>query len=298
MPRYGFATTALAVLCAATALAKVTSAEPIEPKAIPPELSPWVPWVLDDVPEHACPAVDGAAVCVWPGVLELDLSVEGGDFGGRVHADRPTIYPLPGDAQHWPQEVRLNGKSAAVLDIDGLPHVALPAGDTSFQGVLVWQEMPEGIRIPRETAIVAVRVDGEDVPSPRRDEDGLLWLQSAEGKGAEGQALALEVFRKISDGVPILVETRIVLRASGEAREVDLGKALLDGTEIMSVSADVPARVDKDAKLRVQVRAGTHEVTLVARARGAIDAFASEARPEPWPAEEIWVWQGTRCCAR
>ena len=291
MSRYGLKPTTLAVLCAGLALAAVANAEPFDAKALPPELAPWAPWVLDDVPDNACPAVDGAAVCVWPGVLELDLSAEGGDFGGRVHADRPTLYPLPGDAQHWPQDVRLNGKPAAVLDIDGLPHVALPVGDSSVEGTLVWQEMPEGVRIPRETAIVTVLVDGVEVPSPRRDEDGLLWLQSAEGPGAEGQALTLEVYRKITDGIPLLIETRIVLRASGEAREVDLGKALLDGTEIMSVTADVPARVDKDSRLRVQVRAGTHEVTLLARAKGAAEAFAAEARPEPWPAEEIWVWQ-------
>lgn len=291
MPRRTTILLSLASAVTALAFAATSAADPFRTSALPPDLAPWVPWVMDDEPDYACPAVDGAAVCVWPGALELDLSAEGGDFVARIHSDREILYPLPGDALHWPQEVLLNGRTIPVLDRDGLPHAVLPAGDSRIEGTVYWREMPEGIRIPRETAMVAVRVDGVDVPFPRRDEDGLLWLQSAEGAGKEGDALALEVFRKLTDGIPILVETRIVLRASGKSREIDLGKVLLEGTEIMSVDADVPARVDKDSRLRVQVRAGTHNVTLVARVAGARDVLGAEERPEPWPSDEIWVWQ-------
>jgi hypothetical protein len=274
------------------------AAEPFPLADLPDELKPWVPWVLDEVPDHACPAVDGAAVCHWPGELSLDLSTSGGRFVQNVTADRKGYFPLPGSEELWPQAVRLNGRPATVLEIDGSPMVEIGVGRFRIEGNLVWSEMPEGVNIPAATALIALTVDGERVPFPRRDEDGLLWLQTGSEVGEEGETLDIEVYRKISDGVPLSVTTKLILRAAGKAREVDLGPVLLVDTTVMAVEAGIPARVDKDGHLRVQVRAGTHDVQIEARCEGSPEslkrrprAASGGAEEDPWPEDEIWVWQ-------
>jgi hypothetical protein len=174
--------------------------------------------------------------------------------------------------------------------------VKVGPGRWRIEGSLQWTEMPEGVHIPPTTALISLAIDRIDVPFPRRDEDGLLWLQTGTETGDEGETLDIEVYRQIADGVPLTVTTRLVLRASGKAREVDLGAVLLPGTAVMAVDAGIPARVDKDGHLRVQVRAGTHDVEVVARTGGSPEFFSRTPRPaaaadDPWPDDEIWVWQ-------
>ncbi|MFO8071878.1 MAG: hypothetical protein R6V85_08385 [Polyangia bacterium] len=290
------------LLCAFAALATIgfagpAAAEPFPVSELPPALHPWVPWVLDSVPEHACPVVDSEAICAWPGELELDLRDDGGSFEQRVVTDRTLLFALPGDESHWPQAVKLNGRPAAVLEKDGRPAVRLSPGEARINGELLWPELPEGIRVPSSTALIDLKVGGEPVPFPRRDADGLVWLQGGGGAGLETEQLNLEVFRRIEDGVPLTVETRIVLRAAGRSRQVDLGPVLLDQTTPLEVVSGVPARVDGEGHLRVQIRAGTHRVEIVSLTDGAPGSLAMPKRDSDdsavieWPAQEVWVWQ-------
>ena len=67
----------------------------------------------------------------------------------------------------------------------------------------------------------------------------------------EGESLRLQVFRRIRDGIPVFVETRLELEVAGRAREVTFPGALLSGTVPVAVSGDLPARVEKDARSKV-----------------------------------------------
>ena len=40
--------------------ARAVRAQPVDPKAVPPELRPWVPWVLDGHDEATCPTLPDA----------------------------------------------------------------------------------------------------------------------------------------------------------------------------------------------------------------------------------------------
>ncbi|HUT76329.1 MAG TPA: hypothetical protein VM285_01495, partial [Polyangia bacterium] len=288
--RTGMLLTALALAPA------IAAADPYPTKDLPPDLAPWVPWVLDEVPDAPCVQQGEEAVCAWPGLLTLTLDDGGGRFEQAVLADRPLYFPLPGEAAHWPQDVTLDGRPAAVLELEGRPAVRVEAGARRLTGRMVWSAVPEGIHVPPRTALIALVVNGREVPFPRRDEDGLLWLQSAAAGDEETERLDLEVYRHLADGIPIVVTTKIVLRAAGKAREVDLGPALVPGTVPLKVTADIPARVDKDGRLRAQVRAGTHHVEIVARFEGSPASLEPPAPPAPpapavWPEDEIWVWR-------
>jgi len=266
-----------------------SSASPMAEKDVPPDLRPWISWVLDEAPDRNCAiTARGETICIWPGELRLNLNAKGGVFTLTAWADREMYLELPGDPDRWPQDVKLDARPAAVMETNGKPSVKLLTGRHQIAGRFVWKELPEGIRIPTEAAIVSLVLDGAVVPFPRRDADGLLWLQSAASTSTEEERLELEVFRKISDGVPMTVTTRIVARASGRSREANLGRVLLQGTMVLSVDADIPARIDKDGNLRIQVAAGTHQIDVIARTDGSPDSFTSAKREPPWPEQEIW----------
>jgi hypothetical protein len=259
--------------------------------AVPAPLQPWVPWVLQSEPERVCSWVAERAVCHWPGQLELELDTSGGRFAQQVLLDRKLTFALPGSAERWPSAVRVDGRPAPVLDRAGTPAIELVAGSHRIEGRFAWKALPERLELPATTALVALRVSGRDVPFPRRDEQGQLWLTGAAAGDEQGEQLGLTVTRKLQDGVPLIATTRIKLRVAGRAREVSLGRVLLDGTAPLELTSELPARLEPDGSLRLQVRAGTYTVELRARSEGSPERLAFRSASAAWPESEVWVWQ-------
>ena len=278
----------LLTACGAGSLA----AQPFPRQDLPPELRPWVAWVLDDAKDHVCPSVEGNAVCLWPGRLRLDLTRGGGTFRQELVADRGVEALLPGDEKHWPQGVALDGKPAPVFEQEGVPAVRIPAGSHVVEGRFHWRQLPDSLRVPARTAIVDLVVEGADVSLPSRDAEGLLWLRK---EGAEtataAESLRVQAFRKLSDGQPIFVDTRLLLEVSGKAREVELRGALVEGSVAVAVGGDLPAQIDKAGKLRIQVRSGRFTVFVLARAEGRPSRLEAPRAIEPWPDHEVWVFE-------
>ena len=220
-------------LTLATALAASfsnASAQPLSREDLPPGLRPWVPWVLDQVPTLGCATVQGQAVCLWPGELKLDLGTSGGSFSLDLQADRAVDVRLPGSAEAWPQDVRLDGSPAPVFEHDGTPRLRAAGGRRHIAGRFAWARLPESLSVPAEIGLVDLRLDGQAVSRPRRDEAGLVWLRAGTEAVGEGESLRLQVFRRIRDGIPLFVDTRLELEVSGRAREITLAGALLPGS--------------------------------------------------------------------
>ncbi|HXY39503.1 MAG TPA: hypothetical protein VEQ10_07530, partial [Vicinamibacteria bacterium] len=270
--------------------ASAATAQPMARDELPPALRPWVSWVLDEVPSLGCANVQGQVVCVWAGRLSLDLRGDGGGFALELEASRAADLRLPGSADHWPSEVSLDGSPAPVFGRDGAPCLRVPAGRHRASGRFAWSRLPESLGVPAEIGLVDLRLDGQAVARPRRDAAGLVWLRAGGERAGEGESLRLQVFRRIRDGIPLFVETRIELEVSGRAREVALQGALLPSTVPVAVAGDLPARVE-DGSLRVQVRGGRYAVSVDARVDGRPRAIAlPSSRVEPWPPREVWVF--------
>jgi len=212
----------LTLAAALAAALSPASAQPLSREDLPPALRPWVPWVLDQVPTLGCATVQGQAVCLWPGQLKLDLGPSGGTFGLDLQADRAVDLRLPGSAEHWPQDVRLDGSPAPVFGHDGVPRLRASPGRHRVAGRFTWSRLPESLSVPAEIGLVDLRLDGQTMPRPRRDEAGLLWLRAGTEEQGEGESLRLQVFRRVQDGIPLFVETRLELEVAGRAREITL----------------------------------------------------------------------------
>ena len=81
----------------------------------------------------------------------------------------------------------------------------------------------------------------------------------------EQQQLELQVYRLLDDDIPALLTTVIRIQAAGEAREELLAPVLPTGFVPTSLSTGLPARLEPDGRLRVQVRTGSWEIRLGAR---------------------------------
>ncbi|MEM7135484.1 MAG: hypothetical protein AAF500_02840 [Myxococcota bacterium] len=271
-------------------LASPGSAQPLRPEEIPDSLRPWVPWVLHAKPNHACTVVARAAVCRWPGPLLLSVNDDGARFEQYFFLDRAGEVELPGSPTLWPQQVKVKGKPVVVLQEGERPVVRLGAGEHRIAGSLNWNEAPELLPVPTQTAIVRLQINGDRVRDPRREEAGDVWLGAQAQEDTSVEGLEVEVQRMIADAIPMKVITRLVLRVSGRARELNFGDVLLPGTTPIAVDSQLPVRLDKNDELSVQVQAGTFEVLLIALADGDRDTLTAPKLPSPWPALETWVW--------
>jgi hypothetical protein len=265
---------------------------PFPPKDVPKELDDWVSWALDSAPERDCPLVDGSALCAWPGELRLDIGQEGGAFTLLLQADMESRFDLPGDGEHWPQAVTLDKKPAVVLAQGGVPSVLVQRGLHTIAGRFEWSTMPEGLLVPSSIALISLRIDGEEVRGVRREGDGRLWLTAAGTEASQAETLNLTVMRKLSDAIPMRLETRVLVRASGKAREVALPNVLPPGVQTMSVESELPARMEPDGSLRLQVRAGTYTVIVHGRLDRQVDTITAPTKAQPWPSDEVWVFEG------
>ncbi len=272
-------------------------AQPPSLEGIPELLRPWVPWVVRDIEERIrCPVVQGKEherFCAWAGPLSLEVDRQGARFEQAWRVDVASWAALPGSKAVRPLDVRIDGRPAVVVLRDGVPRVWLEAGPHRVQGRLGWSHRPSSLPVPATTGIVRLTLDGQSMPLPRRERDGVLWL-SEDRQGATAaerqDALRIVVHRRIEDDVPLLVETRIQLEVSGRAREQRLAPVLLPGTEALRIETPLPARLDAGA-LRVQLRPGRWELRILARRSERTEVLQlPAAQSEGWPRREVWVF--------
>jgi hypothetical protein len=247
--------------------------------AIPRALTDWQQWVLKGLEYHRCPflaggdsAPDEAAYhCAWPERLQLAVDARGGRFSQQWQVYSDSWIALPGDLAHWPDAVQLDGHPAPVVARDDVPSLWLTPGTHEVNGRWSWDVRPETLSIPHETALLDLSVDGARIAQPERpNEQVALGRQES---AVEPRELQLQIYRLLEYDEPVRLETRLRIRAAGDAREESLGQVLPEGFVPLSLESSLPARLDRDGTLRVQVRPGAFELTLIARQAAALAAL-------------------------
>ncbi len=259
---------------------------------LPEALRPWVDWVLHGHETELChtiPNAEGSRACAWPSRLRLDLDARSGRFEQDWLVHARSFVRLPGDSRVWPQEVLVNGQRAAVVASqagDG-PGLWLETGSWHIAGGFAWDSAPQSIDVPPQTGLVSLRVAGREIASPQREAEGRLWLQAGGGP-VEAEGLTLAVHRRIIDGVPLVLATHLLLEVSGKGRELVLGPALPAGFIPLSLDTPLPARLESDGNLRLQVRPGSWIVAFEARHVGPVSALSMPAASGTWAPSEVW----------
>ena len=261
---------------------------------VPAALAPWRNWVLYGEEFRACPVRNGTLpgqaanhLCTWPGTLTLDVAAGGAKFDQTWTVYAESWVPLPGNAELWPTDVNTGSAGEPVVLRDGRPMMRLARGTHRVAGSFAWSMRPAAIPVPAETGIVALKLDGAAVPNPQL-EAGTLWLGLRPEAEAEEDRIDVVVHRKLEDSLPMRLETHIALDVAGQGRELTLEGAAIAGFVAESLDADLPAQLTPEGRLRVQVRPGQWELTLVARAAAPAVSLARPNAAEPWPTDEIW----------
>ncbi|MCH8220663.1 MAG: hypothetical protein IIA76_04910 [Proteobacteria bacterium] len=290
-PRFAFSSFLTLILLSTTGFAQQPDAY------VPPDLEPWRQWVLQGEEFRNCPFYSnrGAGeesnhLCAWPGVLSLRLNPGNGSFNQAWTVHEAGWVALPGDQKNWPEAVSVDGRPAAVVSRGSHPFVYLEAGSHRLGGSFNWDARPGSLRVPLATGLLTLRLDGREIDVPDRRKD-TVWLGERQRTVEQQEQIGIEVYRLISDGVPTIVTTRVMLNVSGPGREEVLGNALLPGHTPMQLHSALPARLESDGRLRVQVRPGNWQLTLISRAGTASNEIARSAPTEHWPAQEIWSYQ-------
>jgi len=262
---------------------------------IPKEIESWQAWVQDGQEYRHCPFLantDGSSennrICVWPGRLSLELNQRGGRFSQSWFSYTDSWVPLPGNLEYWPSAVTVNGAVGAVVARDGIPQIRVPSGTFTIAGNFAWEKRPESLPIPARTGLVSLNLDGQKVEQTERPDDA-VWL----GKRREPevpQQLEIQVYRLLSDGIPATLNTQLNLQVAGDAREETLSRALPQGFTAMSLDSELPARIDSDGRMRIQVRAGSWTVNVIARAESEQGKVTIPDAHGAWPKQEVWSY--------
>ncbi len=265
-------------------------ASPLNQEDIPEPLQAWVDWVSFGHEHRHCPFVLSNAkqrLCAWPNALKLDLANSGGTFSQVWWIYHDSWVALPGEAQYWPTEVMMNDKPALVVNRGNAPAVYLAAGQYTIQGRFIWSALPKSLAIPESTALIEVVSEGKPMLFPRVEKQR-LWLQATPQKKVEDR-FELQVFRHIDDSIPATVTLHLAIHAAGFAREVVVGVPM-EGFIPLRLQSTLPARLDTDNRLRLQVRPGRWVVELTGRHRGPLNQLVFNKPEARWVDEEIWVF--------
>ena len=289
---------AILALILSYAMCGVSAAAPLKPADVPEPLKPWIDWVVDDDKERLCPFLYNSFAtkrCIWPGALRLDLRATTGSFSGSWRVFSDSWIVLPGNQVHWPLDVEVNGIARAVIARNGKPSLHLMPGMYSITGNFSWSALPETLTIAADTGIIKLSVRGEEMKFPRINNNGEIWLGRSEGNLSDEQngiknSHTVTVQRRIVDEIPFLVYTRIEVDVIGEQRELVLGQPLLDGFIPIAVISPLPARIEANGELRVQLRAGRHVIEVRARHPQELDGLQLPAQASPWPTSEVWAF--------
>jgi hypothetical protein len=276
-----------------------TSVHAMTPEEVPEPLKPWVDWVLDDVDDLDCPHFYNNGKdrrCAWPTALVLKIKEASATFEQTWRVFGKSRVTLPGSMDLWPQDVSVNGDPVTVLVKNGRPGVHLDPGTYRIRGTFSWQILPDAIVIPRETALVTVSINNRPVKFPDIDENGRVWLKKQDVAAGDGKDVAdrfdIQVFRLIIDEIPMKVVTAIDLQVSGDQREVMLDGALPEGFIPLDLKSPLPARLESDGRLRLQIRPGNWHMEVISRSTLEQTSLSLNKNPEPWPDEEVWAFDG------
>jgi hypothetical protein len=266
---------------------------------IPDPLKPWVEWVAPATPEESCVSVGEHLQCLWPASLSLDVTAKGGSFSMVVTTQAQSPVTLPGGKDAWPLNVRVNsgrGESAVpVASTDAGPQIFLDSGSHTISGEFSWDQPPEELMIPTDVGLLRIRENGVEKTGLTRLKDGMLSLREIIGGQSEKttNSLVITVFRKISDGIPFTVRTRLLISAAQERSQLILSDPSPEHTRLTDVQSDLPFYTSgKD--LTFGISGGSHWIEFLSVGATPLSEIKVSPPPAPWPVDETWLWEENR----
>ena len=254
----------------------------------PPELYKWKEWVLSGYETALCPTRyndQNVYFCIWPTTLKLDIQKETGAFSQQWIVYGDTMVALPGNSTAWPVDITVDGKQTPVVSRDGLPAVFLQNGAHTVKGSFKWLKTPLMLNVPPSVGLVALTLFGEEILSPRVDENGRLWLQKEKAETVKEDRHTATVYRLIDDSIPMLITTQLQLKVSGSVREIPFPGLLFKESVPVAIQSILPVRIGEGGDVTLQARPGTWDIRITSRSLQPVSRLQLEN-----PSNEPGIW--------
>lgn len=268
-------------------------ADKLTREEVPEPLKPWVDWVLYGQEQQSCTHAfnnQNQRFCAWPSTLKISINKEGGEFSQQWQVITESWVRLPGNDKQWPEGVEIDSVPAVVLKHHGFPAIKVAAGEHQITGDFNWDSVPESLIIPPQTGLLTISRDGVNIAYPRINRQGQLWLDKSTQETAIEDALDIQIYRKINDEIPMQIETRLILQVSGRSRDIIFPRILLDGFTPLALDSPLPARINQNGDLQVQLRPGKWQVNLRSYQAKQVDSLTLHDRGKDQPSQEVWVF--------
>ncbi|CAA6818112.1 MAG: Unknown protein [uncultured Sulfurovum sp.] len=230
----------------------------IESSELPKTLQDWTAWILDNEKEKDCP-IDFSTnehICTYPTQIAVHVHEHGLTFNMMVAVFKnQQKIELPHAYQNWVKEVHIDGEKRAVLG-SSKAMVFLDEGEHKIEGTIVWKEAPKYLQLSSNMALITLYKEGKKITTPKVDAQSRLWLSDNEEESNKKGTLSVSIYRKLMDGHPMKMQTNLHFRVSGKMRSVLLDGIVLEGFYPSRVLGNLDAKINKDKKLEVQVKAG------------------------------------------
>ena len=254
--------------------------------------APWEQWVADRHPDLNCPwliSSNKKKVCNWPGEFVGEIVDDGMLFEMSVQVfSKEALINLPGSKKNWPTDLTVNQQSAAVIDSNGTPKLHLNRGSHIIRGKFLWQEIPPAIALSNTMGLVKVLKDGKVLPTSINNNQLILSLHKKSTQLNDQNSLKIQVYHALHDGVPIRLTSIIKLFVSGKSREVTIGQLAIADSKTVYLKSSLPARLEEDGMLRVQVKPGIYQITLGSRFSENITSLSTHKISPEWPRYEYF----------
>src|SRR5512133_2795321 len=265
---------------------------------VPPSLAEWKQWILDKHPLLHCPEsmVDSSVkYCTWISRLDLQVGDKSADFVMIVTVYAPVNVTLPGDTIYWPIDTKANGKVVPVVrNRDSFPAVFLDKGQWTVAGKLRWDSRPLSVKIPADAAIVNVVSENKKTIETEIDNGGVLRFRdigTVLKDSVTTDNVDVRVYRKLKDGCPMYLTTVVKLSVSGKDRETQLGRFLPENAALVYLHSTLPASIEKNGNMRVQLRSGTWDIEMMCRFTCDTKIYGMDKKTDKWPLQEIWSFE-------
>jgi hypothetical protein len=197
---------------------------------------------------------------------------------------------LPGSAEYWPDQVTVNDRRTEVVAHNNYPGIKLAPGTWRISGRFEWDERPGVLRIPPQSGLVSLTIDGKVVARPEMNRAG-VFLGERQRDTRARDSIRTVVHRLVADGVPTRLITRLQIDVSGSVREEVFGPILPQGFVPLSIDSRLPAKLEADGNLHLQVRPGRWIISLAARGAGVEDSISRPQQGSNLAVEEIWSYR-------
>lgn len=247
----------------------IVPANKINEKDLPVMLAPWVNWIKAKNLEDLC-LLNNAneKQCVFVPLVEIGENDTFFNFkiSGSSYLKEFWIKIPSGQSQKvWPENILVNNQKGQVLEKDGFSLVKVAKGDFNIVFNINKQDLRSNPSLQLAQNFLIIK--NKTSTSWLAENNQLLWIakkvQEKEEATSNVKSEEIKVYRKLSDGIPLKLETRIQIVYSGKEKEMFLGKVLPEEFKLLQIQSDLSINQREDG-FYIKVISGEHWLTFMA----------------------------------